>query len=70
MLNEGGGTPLGGPPTVGAELIRGGGILFGFIAEGGGGVATAEGCGVNDLGGGGGVAAAGLVSFYKNKSAP
>lgn len=58
VLNVGG-APLGGPPTVGAELIRGGGILLGFK----GGVATDEGCGVMDLGGGGGVAAAGLLSF-------
>lgn len=36
VLNEGGAT-LGGPPTVGAELTLGGGILFGFTAGATGG---------------------------------
>jgi len=52
--------------TLGAELIRGGGMLLGFKSATGGGTMGLEagGCGVAALGGGGGVAEAGFVSFY------
>lgn len=52
--------------TLGAEFIRGGGMLLGFKPATGGGTMGLEGggCGVAALGGGGGVAAAGFVSFY------
>ena len=51
--------------TLGAELMRGGGMLLGFKPATGGGTMGLEagGCGVAALGGGGGVAAAGLASF-------
>lgn len=71
-----GGPPLEDPNTLGVELVRIGGVLAGFkppmggppimggvLDIGGAAAEPDEGLGVAALGGGGGVAAAGFVSF-------